>query len=1355
MTGLWGLDQVSTRQEFAYGIELALKATGLIALALVLHLLLGRRRVLSRSALWNAVLLSLLILPAAVAIAPRLQIRCLPAAGAATGEVAPARASDENPLLANNQPAAWAEPRSATPSAPEPAVFGKYPGPPSQPAQPQAGAVSGSEGKWARAWPLSRLGWADMALLAYATGSLFLALRLFGSLLAVTRLVRRSPGVDDPAWTKSLECWRKRLRIHSRVRIVSSPQVTVPIVVGVLRSTIVLPRDLAIGPRHVDAVLLHELAHVKRADYAWNLVLRLVQLIYWPHPLAWVVGPAVTSVREQACDEVCVHGLGGATSYRSTLLDIAAARLRRPRPALGMAMARTCKLARRLAWIDVSPGRSDCVLRWPWRTGLVATSALATAILGAAQLARASTRADEPQKAEQPKAAAPAEQPLAPGIAEILVTDHDTGKPIKSAFLRAAINFERVRFQTDSRGIARIDLSGGLLQEALSIDVWAEGYAQQRFFFSNIDTRYPRVPGRYQVELLPGTESFGGVVKNQEGKPIAGATVALWGWLAEKKDPNELAYMVEATTDAQGRWRTKSLRTMRWVYLYLSHPDYLADGTYHPRRFGDSAAPPPSFDSLRKGTDEQVMSRGVEVRGRVLDDGGKPLPGTTVGWFENEHTFFDDLSKTTTDANGRFRFLHARPGKLHLLAKAKAHAPDIVTIQAAAETKPVEFRLGPGRVMEGVVLDHENQPIAGAFVNADTWRGFRCLGVYLNTDQTGRFLWVEAPPDDVQMNASKPGYSILVQQRASVADRRIVFRLQPSLTINGKITDAATGEQIRDPLTVEVGTPDPKTGLVAWAERQGGFAFQGNLQASLDASAPATYLLRISGTGYEPVISRKFRSEERFLTYDVKLTKKPADDRAGPAGVLLGPDGKPIAGAKVYLSISHQRNWLTLNQGQLANPKTFPAVETGSDGRFRLPAVETEKTYEILALTDTLYALARSSEFAKDPILRAQPWGRVEGRLLVGAKPAGGQRVYLGSARAVSSQDHPVLNSDEATTDADGHFAFHHVLPGHVLLAHRMGTGKNSQGSRGFGLFEVKPGTTTEVKLGGTGRPVVGRVAAPEGFGRNVDFSSGFELEIQSNRPDSYIPREALTGDDVLNAMFAAADTPEARDHRNHATRVGQVKLAPDGSFRVEDLPAGQYRLTLAARAPAGISGKGERVAALVKFFRVPEMTGGRSDEALDLGKLDSWYARELRPGDAAPLFEIQTLNGQPLRLKDFRGKHVLLNFWAPWNDQSLFQIPYLKKLEQEFGGARFAIINLVPDDDPVPARNLAQEVKLPGALGYLGQWSDSPVIKAYGVEYLPRTFLIGPDGKILEGGTRFWMTQFRDAVAKALGQER
>ena len=84
------------------------------------------------------------------------------------------------------------------------------------------------------------------------------------------------------------------------------------------------------------AVLLHELAHVKRGDVSVNHAQTLLQIFYWWHPLLWLANAHIRRVREQAVDETVRVQLGSeGESYASTLLEVAKLVLHRPLPALG------------------------------------------------------------------------------------------------------------------------------------------------------------------------------------------------------------------------------------------------------------------------------------------------------------------------------------------------------------------------------------------------------------------------------------------------------------------------------------------------------------------------------------------------------------------------------------------------------------------------------------------------------------------------------------------------------------------------------------------------------------------------------------------------------------------------------------------------------------------------------------------------------------------------------------------------------------------------------------------------------------------------------------------------------------
>ncbi len=181
-----------------------------------------------------------------------------------------------------------------------------------------------------------------------------LMVRLARSLLAVAALVRQSEVATNHYWLEALERWHSRFGLRRRVQLRQSRSVSVPVVIGWRRPAILLPADLASKTdlEVIDAVLLHELTHVQRDDYAWNVVLRVVRAIYWPHPCAWLVSHFVRTGREAICDAVCVHWMGSAPAYRNVLIDIAASLVRRSEVAMGMAMASSSKLDRRLAQIS-------------------------------------------------------------------------------------------------------------------------------------------------------------------------------------------------------------------------------------------------------------------------------------------------------------------------------------------------------------------------------------------------------------------------------------------------------------------------------------------------------------------------------------------------------------------------------------------------------------------------------------------------------------------------------------------------------------------------------------------------------------------------------------------------------------------------------------------------------------------------------------------------------------------------------------------------------------------------------------------------------------------------------------------
>jgi len=112
----------------------------------------------------------------------------------------------------------------------------------------------------------------------------------------------------------------------------------------------------------------------------------------------------------------------------------------------------------------------------------------------------------------------------------------------------------------------------------------------------------------------------------------------------------------------------------------------------------------------------------------------------------------------------------------------------------------------------------------------------------------------------------------------------------------------------------------------------------------------------------------------------------------------------------------------------------------------------------------------------------------------------------------------------------------------------------------------------------------------------------------------------------------------------------------------------------------------------------------------------------------AAPAFLLQDLEGKPLNLESYRGKVVVLDFWATWCAPCRTEIPHFVKLQEQYGEQGLQVVGISMDDTAKPVREFYREFKMnyPVAVG------NEQVAEAYGgVLGLPVTFLIGRDGRI------------------------
>ncbi|MDB5325980.1 MAG: peptidase BlaR1, partial [Phycisphaerales bacterium] len=117
------------------------------------------------------------------------------------------------------------------------------------------------------------------------------------------------------------------------IRFVESSAITVPATFGWWRPVILLPVGLAteMAPAMVEAIIAHELAHIRRRDFLINLVQSLLEAVLWFHPLVWSLSAEIRELREECCDELAIEALGKKRrTYSEALRELDVIRLPEP-----------------------------------------------------------------------------------------------------------------------------------------------------------------------------------------------------------------------------------------------------------------------------------------------------------------------------------------------------------------------------------------------------------------------------------------------------------------------------------------------------------------------------------------------------------------------------------------------------------------------------------------------------------------------------------------------------------------------------------------------------------------------------------------------------------------------------------------------------------------------------------------------------------------------------------------------------------------------------------------------------------------------------------------------------------------
>jgi beta-lactamase regulating signal transducer with metallopeptidase domain len=337
------------------------KATIILIVALGVTLSMQRASAGSRHLVWLVTLGTLLLVPALTAWAP-LRLAILPAAApVATTHIV-------NPSFATADEAA---PLASVPS--------------DEHATAPVGAAEApaftSNGLIARVQGMSPIA---ILLAVWTLVMLAIGISLAWAGLAVRRIVKQARPLDTPGWLTPLWEVSDRLGLEEAPRLLQSDEAKMPFACGILTPTIVLPTECeswSLERRH--AVLLHELAHVRRHDLFGHTLGRLVCAVYWFHPLVWTAAKQLRAESERACDDLALACGTRATDYAEHLLDIVTSVRRDSTPTVALAMARRKEFeGRMLAILDPELRHSSPSRRQS--AALIASLAFIAVVVGAA-----------------------------------------------------------------------------------------------------------------------------------------------------------------------------------------------------------------------------------------------------------------------------------------------------------------------------------------------------------------------------------------------------------------------------------------------------------------------------------------------------------------------------------------------------------------------------------------------------------------------------------------------------------------------------------------------------------------------------------------------------------------------------------------------------------------------------------------------------------------------------------------------------------------------------------------------------------------------------------------------------------
>jgi len=162
-------------------------------------------------------------------------------------------------------------------------------------------------------------------VICWLIGAFVLILRFLGGWIYTEHLRHSSKPVMNKEWRARFGVLTAKLKVYQSIELKESAKILTPMVIGTLQPVVLIPIGLLTGfpTSQIEAILAHELAHIRRHDYLVNILQSFVEVVFFFHPALWWLSERVRIEREHCCDDLAIEACEDRVSLAHALVGIA------------------------------------------------------------------------------------------------------------------------------------------------------------------------------------------------------------------------------------------------------------------------------------------------------------------------------------------------------------------------------------------------------------------------------------------------------------------------------------------------------------------------------------------------------------------------------------------------------------------------------------------------------------------------------------------------------------------------------------------------------------------------------------------------------------------------------------------------------------------------------------------------------------------------------------------------------------------------------------------------------------------------------------------------------------------------